>query len=123
MRMIVSLFVLSTLTSVACQDEGPARRQQAIFGIKVTPNAAVTDTIRISFRTGASPCDTDVKVEAGFPADGLQFTASSVPARGMCPVDAIQNPFIYIVSPPHLSPYTVRFAEPGESDSVRVVAS
>lgn len=122
MRMIVSLLAASTLISVACRDEGPERRQQRIYGIKVTPSAAVTDTIRILFSTGGTPCDTDEKVELGFLTDGLRFTASSVPPKAVCAIDAaLRNPFIYIVAPPHFSPYTIRFAEPGETDSVRVV--
>jgi hypothetical protein len=122
MRMIVSLLAVSTLISVACRDEGPERRQQAIFQIKVPPSTAVTDTIRILFSTGGTPCDSDAKVEVEFLTDALRFTASSVPPTAVCVLDAaIKNPFIYIVAPPHLTPYTIRFAEPGQSDSVRVV--
>jgi hypothetical protein len=122
MRMIVSLLAVSTLISVACRDQGPERRQQAIFQIKVTPTAAVMDTIRILFSTGGTLCDSHAKVDTEFLTDALRFTASSVPATLVCTIEGpARNPFIYIVAPPHLTPYTIRFAEPGQSDSVRVV--
>jgi hypothetical protein len=126
MRLIVSLLAVTTLTAVACHDAtSPQRQQQTIFGIKVTPSAAVTDTIRISFSDGASPCDTEVQVETELLAGGVRFSASSVSPIGACllPVDAIQLPFIYVVPPPHSTPFTVNFAEPGQPDSVRVVAT
>jgi hypothetical protein len=121
MRMIVSLLTVTTFLSLACRDEGPERQQQTIYGIKLTPTAAAIDTIRISFNTGGNPCDTDTKVQTEFLADGVRFSASSVPVDRVCPLDFIQLPFIYLVAPPHSSPFTARFAEPGQQDSVRVV--
>jgi hypothetical protein len=123
MRLIVSLLAVVTLAGVACHDEGPQRRQQIIYGIKVTPSAAAVDTIRISFNTGGNPCNTDMKVETEFPPGGLRFSVSDVPVSAVCPLDAIQVPIIYVVAPPHSTPFTVRFAEPGQQDSVRVVGT
>jgi hypothetical protein len=130
MRVIRSVLLVTILAGVACHDAtGPGQRQQrSIFAIKVPPEAAVGDTIRISFHYGASPCDTGVSFESQLMNDGIRFVVSSVSSGQACPValtalDFIQLPFLYIVVPPHTVPFTVRFAEPGAADSVRVIAA
>jgi len=102
------------------------RREQRIYAIQIPQRAAVGDTIRISFHNASGPCDTGVVFDSQLMADGVRFVVSSVPATLDCiPSGAgeiIQLPFLYVVGPPHVAPFTVRFAEPGEADSVRVVA-
>jgi hypothetical protein len=130
MRAITSVLLITILAGVACHDAtGPLERQQrSIFAIKVPPEAAFGDTIRISFHYGASPCDTGVSFESQLMSDGIRFVVSSVSNGQPCPValtalDFIQTPFLYVVLPPHTVPFTVRFAEPGAADSVRVIAA
>ena len=82
------------------------------------------DTIHISFQFNTNPCDTAVVVESQFEADGIRLGVSSVGTGRVCPIavtQIYQPPFLYVVGPQHQAPFTVRFAEPGEADSVRVV--
>ena len=82
------------------------------------------DTIHISFQYNTSPCDTAVVVESQLESDGIRLGVSSVGTGDPCPiaVTAIYRPpFLYVVGPLHQAPFTVRFAEPGEADSVRVI--
>jgi hypothetical protein len=129
MRPITSVLLITMVTGVACHDAtGPVEPQQrSIFGIKVPPQAAFGDTIRISFHAGTSPCDTGVTFESQLMNDGIRFVVSSISSGRACPValtslDVIQPPFIYVVVPPHIVPFTERFAEPDAADSVRVIA-
>ena len=119
--VLLSVVVFPT----ACSDgTGPPERHQAlIFAIQTSPRATVTDTIHISFQFSASPCDSDVVVESQFEPDGIRLGVSSVGPR-MCQIAitrALLPPFLYVVGPQHQIPFTIRFAEPGEADSVRVV--
>jgi hypothetical protein len=102
------------------------RREQRIYGIQVPQRAAVGDTVRISFHNSSGFCDKGVVFESQLTADGVRFVVSSVPHAVDCiPPGAgaiVQLPFLYVVGPPHVVPFTLRFAEPGEGDSVRVVA-
>jgi hypothetical protein len=102
------------------------RREQRIYAIQVPQRAAVGDTVRISFFDSIGFCDTGVVFDSQLTADGVRFVVSSVPHAVDCippgAGDIIQIPFVYVVGPPHVAPFTVRFAEPGEADSVRVIA-
>jgi hypothetical protein len=117
------------LFTTSCHDAmGPLlRRQQRIYFIQVPQRAAVGDTVHISFGYGSGPCDTGLVFESQLTADGVRFVVSSVPHAIDCiPPGAgmlVQIPFLYVVGPPHVAPFTVRFAEPGEADSVRVIAA
>jgi hypothetical protein len=120
--VLLSVFVFGA----ACSDTtSPSQRRQAtIFAIKTSQRAAVTDTIHISFQYAASPCDTAVVLESQFESDGIRLGVSSVGPSGACPIAVtavFQPPFLYVVGPLHQAPFTVRFAEPGEADSVRVI--
>jgi hypothetical protein len=82
------------------------------------------DTIHISFQYSTSPCDTAVVLESQLESDGIRLGISSVGTNNPCPIAVtavFQPPFLYVVGPPHQVPFTVRFAEPGEADSVRAV--
>jgi hypothetical protein len=82
------------------------------------------DTIHISFQYNTSPCDTAVVVESQFESDGIRLGVSSVGTGDPCPIAVTavyRPPFLYVVGPFHQAPFTVRFAEPGEADSVRVI--
>jgi hypothetical protein len=120
--VLLSVVVFPT----ACSDgTGPPERHQAtIFAIQTSPRATVTDTIHISFQFTTSPCDSNVVVESQFESDGIRLGVSSVGPSGVCPIavtSVFQPPFLYVVGPQHQVPFTIRFAEPGEADSVRVV--
>jgi hypothetical protein len=122
-----ALVLLSVVVfPAACSDgTGPPERHQArIYAIQTSPRAAVTDTIHISFQFGTSPCDSAVVVESQFEPDGIRLGVSSVGPSEMCQIavtQIAQVPFLYVVGPWHQVPFTIRFAEPGEADSVRVV--
>ena len=120
--VLLSAFALGT----ACHDatSPPERHQATIFAIQTSQRAAVMDTIHISFQYNASPCDTAVVVESQLEADGIRLGVSSVGPGGLCLIavaQVYQPPFLYVVGPPHQAPFTMRFAEPGEADSVRVI--
>jgi len=103
-----------------------ATEQATIYAIQTPQRAAIMDTIRISFQYGASPCDTAVVFESQLMSDGIRLGVSSVGTDRVCPIaitSVYRPPFLYVVVPPHQAPLTVRFAEPGEADSVRVVGS
>ncbi len=121
--VLLSAFVLVT----ACHDatSPPERHQATIFAIQTSQRAAIMDTIHISFQYGTNPCDTAVVFESQLMSDGIRLGVSSVGTGGVCPIAVTavyQPPFLYVVGPPHQAPFTIRFAEPGEADSVRVVA-
>jgi hypothetical protein len=120
--VLLSAFALGT----SCSDSTspPVRHQATIYAIQTSPHAAVNDTIHISFQYNASPCDTAVVLESQLESDGIRLGISSVGTNDLCPIAVtavFQPPFLYIVGPLHQVPYTVRFAEPGEADSVRVI--
>ena len=120
--VLLSVVVLAT----ACHDatSPPERHQAMIFAIQTSQRAAIMDTIHISFQYGTNPCDTAVVFESQLMSDGIRLGVSSV-GGGVCTiaVTAVNRPpFLYVVGPPHQAPFTIRFAEPGEADSVRVVA-
>jgi hypothetical protein len=121
--VFLSAFALGT----ACHDAtSPSERHQArIFAIQTSQRAAVTDTIHISFQySTASPCDSATVLESQLESDGIRLGISSVGPGGVCPIavtQIFQPPFLYVVGPLHQVPFTVRFAEPGEADSVRVI--
>jgi hypothetical protein len=122
-----ALVMLSVVVfPAACSDgTGPPERHQAtIFAIQTSPRAAVMDTIHISFQFATSPCDSAVVVESQFESDGIRLGVSSVGPSGVCQIavaQIFQPPFLYVVGPQHQVPFTIRFAEPGEADSVRVI--
>jgi hypothetical protein len=110
----------------ACSDgTGPPERHQGqIYAIQTSPRATVTDTIHISFQFRISPCDSNVVLESEFEPDGIRLGVSSVGPKAMCQIavtSVAPVPFLYVVGPQHQVPFTIRFAEPGEADSVRIV--
>jgi hypothetical protein len=118
------------LATASCHDATSPlkRREQRIYAIQVPQRAAVGDTVRISFHNGSGYCDTGVVFESQLMPDGVRFVVSSVPAVPAAPDclppgvgTIVQLPYLYVVGPPHVAPFTVRFAEPGEADSVRVI--
>jgi hypothetical protein len=120
--VLLSAFALGT----SCSDptSPPVRHQARMFAIQTSPRAAVMDTIHISFQYSTSPCDTAVVLESQLESDGIRLGISSVGTNNPCPIAVtavFQPPFLYVVGPPHQVPFTVRFAEPGEADSVRSV--
>jgi hypothetical protein len=130
--MKCALFYLTCATALlpattSCHDAtSPLQpREQRIYAIQVPQRASVGDTIRIRFNNGSGPCDPGLVFESQLTADGVRFVVSSVPHAIDCiPPGAgmlVQLPFVYVVGPPHVAPFTARFAEPGEADSVRVI--
>jgi len=122
---LVLLLGFTLVTACSDATSPPGRRQATIYAIQTPPRAAIMDTIRIRFQYGTSPCDTAVVFESQLMSDGIRLGVSSVGPSSVCPIAVAQvyrPPFLYVVVPPHQAPLTVRFAEPGEPDSVRVVA-
>jgi hypothetical protein len=120
--VLLAAFALGTSCSDATSP--PERHQATIFAIQTSQRAAITDTIHVSFQYNASPCDTAVVVESQLEADGIRLGVSSVGTGDPCRIavtSVYQPPFLYVVGPLHQVPFTVRFAEPGEADSVRVI--
>jgi len=121
------LFLLSVFAvGTSCSDSTspPVRHQATIYAIQTSPHAAVNDTIHISFQYNASPCDTAIVIESQLESDGIRLGVSSVGTGELCPIavtSVYRPPFLYVVGPLHQVPFTVRFAEPGEADSVRVI--
>jgi hypothetical protein len=123
----VIILLLGFMLVTACGEatSPPARRQATIYAIQTPQRAAMMDTIRISFQYNTNPCDTAVVFESQLMSDGIRLGVSSVGTDRVCPIAVTQvyrPPFLYVVGPPHQAPFTVRFAERGEADSVRVVA-
>lgn len=124
---LYALVLLSaSVLGAACSDSTspPVRHQATIYAIQTSPRAAVMDTIHISFQYNTSPCDTAVVVESQLESDGIRLGVSSVGSGDPCPIAVTavyRPPFLYVVGPIHQAPFTVRFAEPGEADSVRVI--
>jgi hypothetical protein len=128
MRKIVLMLMFAIVGAAACSDStapAPARAARRIYNIKVPPTAAPADSITISFNYDPGACDSALVVEARPSGGQIRFAVSSIPTNQICafslPVAQIISPFVYVVAPPHSLPYTVKFAEPGEADSVRVV--
>ena len=124
-RQSALVAVLSFVGALACSaTQGPeARTQMTIYGIQVPSHAATNDSIRVSFFTASKSClSTDRIVEIEFLTGGVKFAATSVPLEGCPPTSQVAPvPFVYVVPPFHTAPFTVRFAEPGAADSVRVI--
>jgi hypothetical protein len=115
------------LSALGCHDTTAPRTLRAIYQIRVPASAAATDSIHIAFVANTDVCDNDVMVSSTMNDDGMTFSVS-VMAGGSCqsgypPGVYIQPQYSYVVGPPHSVPFTVGFAEPGQPDSVRVVAA
>jgi hypothetical protein len=114
--------------ALACSaTQGPeARTQMKIYGIQVPVHAASSDSIRISFFTASKSCfSSDRVIEVESLSDGgIKFAATSIPSD-VCPPSAQTLappiPVVYLVPAFHVTPFTARFAEPDEADSVRVI--
>ena len=124
--LYVLVLLSASVLGAACSDSTspPVRHQARIFAIQTSPRAAVMDTIHISFQYSTSPCDTAVVLESQLESDGIRLGMSSIGTNEACPIAVtavFQPPFLYVVGPQHQVPFTVRFAEPGEADSLRVV--
>jgi hypothetical protein len=129
MRQTMFMLILAIVGAAACSDSTSPTRARAtlpIYNIKVPASAAATDSIRISFNYNRAGCDSALAVEARPSVTEVRFTASSIPTNEVCPygLPVALNiiPVVFVVPPPHALPYTVRFAEPGEPDSIRIVA-
>ncbi len=124
----VLLSTTIVLAALGCSaTTAPQRTLRAIYWIRVPASAAAADSIHISFVGNTSPCDNDVMVSSTMNDTGMTFSVSAV-AGGSCkagypPGVYIPQQYSYIVVPPHPVPFTVRFVEPGQADSVRVVAT
>jgi hypothetical protein len=126
MRVSFVLLLITAFAAVACHDatSPSGRLERGIYAIQVPLKAAVTDTIRISFEDDVGYCDTGAVVESQMITAGVRFVVSSIASTAFCPPGIyITSAYIYTVVPPHPAPFTVSFAEPGEADSVRVVAA
>ena len=131
MRQFVSILLFAiVVVAAACTDSNaPARSRvtQPIFNIKVPAAAGPSDSIRISFNYSPGACDSALALEVRPSYTEALFAVSSIPTNQVCPyglpIARIVIPVVYVVPPPHALPYTARFAEPGEADSVRVVAA
>jgi len=128
MRRIVLMVMSAIVGAAACSDSNapaPARVTRRIYNIHVPATAAITDSIPVSFNYEPGSCDSALVFEARPSGAQVRFAVSSMPTTGVCaqtlPVAMIIYPLVYVVAPPHPVPYTFRFAEPGEADSVRVV--
>lgn len=128
MRRWVLMGMFAIVAAAACNDStGPkaTRVTRRIYNIQVPAKAGATDSIRLSFEYERGPCDSAVVVEARPGVTEIRFAVSSISMTGDCPqglpIAYIRNPVVYVVAPPHALPYTARFAEPAEADSVRTV--
>jgi hypothetical protein len=125
-------FLLSTaigLSVLGCHDTTapPSQTLREIFQIRVPASAAATDSIHIAFAANTVSCDDGVTVSSTMNDTGMTFSVSVAAGAscqsGYAPGVYIQPQYTYVVVPPHPVPFTVGFAEPGQPDSVRVVAA
>jgi len=130
MRRMVLILMSAIVGAAACSDSTApkgTRVTRQIYNIHVPAAAALGDSIRLSFNYERGACDSAVVVEARPGVGETRFTVSSFQPTGNCPnypsLGIIPIPVVYVVAPPHAVPYTLKFAEPGASDSVRVVQS
>ena len=128
MRRMVLMLMSAIVATAACSDSTAPRGTRVtrqIYNIHVPAAAAAGDSIRLSFNYERAPCDSAVVVEARPGGAETRFTVSSFQPAGNCPnvpsIATIPIPVVYVVAPPHAVPYTLKFAEPGAPDSVRVV--
>ena len=127
-NLVIAVLLGVAVATAACNDTTapkPAPRVAYIYGIKVTDHATSSDTVKISFSYAPASCDTGVVVSVRPVSDGMRFTVTSWPSNRPCPFAAAISiappPIGYIVNPPHPSPLRLVFAQPGGTDSVRVV--
>ena len=130
MRQIVLMLLFAMVVVAACSDSNaptPARVTRPIYNIKVPAAAGPADSIRISFDYSPGGCDSALALEVRPSYTEARFAVSSIPTNQVCPyglpIARIVIPVVYVVPPPHALPYTVKFAEPEQADSVRVVAA
>lgn len=128
MRRWVLMGMIALAAAAACKDStGPkaTRAARRIYNIRVPASAGAADSIRVSFEYERTSCDSAVVVEARPGVAEIRFAVSSISTTGACPdglpIAYIRYPVVYTVAPPHAVPYTARFAEPAEPDSVRTV--
>lgn len=123
-------FIVATaavLGALGCKDAtAPAQTTlRELSQFRVPDSAAATDSIHISFAENTQPCDNNVTVSSTMNDTGMTFSAS-VETHGACktgypPGIYLPPVYSYVVVPPHPVPFTVEFAQPGGTDSVRVV--
>jgi hypothetical protein len=128
MRRWVVMGMFALIAGAACNDSTApkaTRTTRRIFNIQVPARASATDSIRLSFEYDHGYCDSALVVEARPAGAEIRFAVSSFSTKGVCqealPIAYIRNPVVYVVAPPHALPYTAKFAEPAEPDSVRTV--
>lgn len=128
MRRWAVMGMCALIAAAACNDStGPkaTRATRRIYNIQVPARAAATDSIRLSFEYDHAYCDSALVVEARPGVTEIRFAVSSISTKGVCPdglpIANIRNPVVYVVAPPHALPYTAKFAEPAEPDSIRTV--
>src|SRR5512142_872426 len=122
MRRMVLMLMCTIAAAAACNDStAPARREvRRITNIRIPARAANTDSIRITFDYDAAPCDSGMTVETRPTPSDIRFVVTSYPTGQNCPyalAARINIPVVYVVAPPHATPYTAKFAEPAEPDS------
>ena len=128
MRIPSLLLSALFLAGIACHDAtAPERTVRAITQITVPVFAAAGDSIHIKFQAVPGKCDNDVMVSSTMDEGSMRFMVTGV-AGGSCtshypPGVYISPVYQYVVVPPHPVPFTIKFAEPGQADSVHVVIS
>jgi hypothetical protein len=113
---------------LACSDTtSPDRVQSGFSQIQVPAFAAVSDTIRITFQVATSGCSTGLIVASERTGDAIHFSASVdggpvivCPLAGAASL-SIPPTYIYLITPYHPTPFTVRFSQPGQPDQNFVV--
>ena len=129
-NLVIAVLLGVAAGAATCTDTtgpAPAPRLATIYGIVAPAHAGSGDTVKVSFSYYPASCDTGVVVTARPTGDGMRFSVTSWPTNRPCPLDIDLSiigppPMGFVVNPPHASPLRLVFAQPGGTDSVRVVA-
>ena len=125
MRAVAVLALVLCVVTSACRDStGPGTRHLvSIGGISAPAHSTPGDTLWVSFRDGATPCDTGIVVTQERTVGGARFAVSAVTTAVRCASVPVpyKVPVIVGISPPHAIPFVLAFAEPNRADSVLTV--